>query len=200
VSEQAASRPALAWRVLGAWADLRGSMRAELDQAPGEPKLLAWVMLSGLIWFLGRVVVLKLGPIAPTLDPDYVVMRIGAEFVGSMFFRTLAFYGVAALAGATAMKAGGTGSWRESRAAMFWAALVAAPVMLAGTLLSVLLADAPAEVRLIARMIGALAFAWAAAQCIAEAHGFARVWLVLAAVFVAVGAFVTGLALLVAAL
>lgn len=199
IREAAVPQP-LAWRVLGAWADLRASMRTELDRAPGEATLLAYVMLSGLIWFLGRVAMLKLGPIAPSLDPDYALKRIAVEFVSSLFFRTLAMYGVAALAGAVAMRAGGRGSWRDSRTAIFWAALVAAPVMLAGTLLSLLMSGVPAEVGMIARMLGALAFAWAVAHCIAEAHGFRSVARVLGAVMVAVGAFVGGLYLLVAVL
>ncbi len=192
--------PTLAWRVLGAWANLRASMRAELDRAPSEATLLAYVMLSGLIWFLGRVAMLKLGPIAPALDPDYALKRIAVEFVSSLFFRTLAMYGVAALAGAIAMKAGGRGSWRDSRAAIFWAALVAAPVMLAGVLISLLVSGVPAEVGTVARMLGALAFAWAVAHCIAETHGFRRVSFVLGAVMIAVGGFVGGLYLLVSVL
>jgi len=200
VTAASAAPAALPWRILGAWADLRGSMRAELDRAPGEPRLLAYVMLSGLIWFLGRVLVVEFGPLAPTLGPDEAIKRIAAEFVGSIFFRTLAFYGVAALAGAVAMKLGGRGSWRDSRAAMFWAALVAAPVTLAGTLLSLLLAEAPGQAGLIAGMIGSVAFAWAAAHCIAEAHRFASLWRVLGVVVLSAAAFVGGLLLLVSVL
>jgi len=184
--EQAASPTtspsALPWRVLGAWADLRGSLRAELDRGPSEGRLLFYLMLSGLIWFLGRAAVLNWGPLGPMLPEDELTGRLAAEFVGAVFFRTLAFYPLAALAGWLARLAGGTGSWRDSRAAVFWAALVAAPAILAATFLSLLLTGVPGQAGQIASMLGAVVFAWVVAQCLAEAHGFTRAWKVLAAV------------------
>ena len=92
--------------------------------------------------------------------------------------------------------AGGGGGWRDSRAALFWAALVAAPVMLAGTLLSLLLTGVPGQTGAIAGMLGAVAFAWAVAQCISEAHGFTSAWRVLAAVAGLAAALVGGVYLL----
>jgi hypothetical protein len=181
------------WRMLGAWADLRGSMRAELDRDPSEARLLFYVMFSGLIWFLGRYALLAYGPMAPTIPGDEFIGRVAAQLVGAIFFRTLAFYALAALVGWIARAAGGSGGWRDSRAALFWAALVAAPVILAATFLSILLTGLPGQIAEAASMLGALAFAWATAHCIAEAHGFTSVWRVLAAVVVLAGLFVAGL-------
>jgi len=168
--------------VLGAWADLRGSMRAELAREPGEARLLYYAMLSGLLWFLGRAALLAWGPAAPVMPEDEFVGSVTAAFVGAVFFRTLALYGLAGIAGLIARKAGGRADWRETRAAVFWAALVAAPVTLGATLLAVLLADVPGEAAPAAQMLGAIAFAWALAHCLAEAHGFARAWAVLAVI------------------
>jgi hypothetical protein len=193
--ERSLASAGLVLRVLGAWADLRGSLRDELDRAPSEGRLLFYVMLSGLIWFIGRAAVLSWGPLAPIMSEDEYTGRLASEFVGALFFRTLAFYGLAGLAGLIARAAGGTGSWRDSRAAVFWAALVAAPVILAATFLSLLLADLPGQAGAIASMLGAVAFAWAAAQCLTEAHGFARGWKVLAAV-AAFAALLLGIAVL----
>ena len=191
--DQALASGGVLWRMLGAWADLRGSMRAELDRAPSEGRLLFYVMLSGLIWFIGRYALLAYGPLAPVVPADEFIGRVAAEFVSAMFFRTLAFYALAALAGWIARAAGGSGDWRDSRAALFWAALVAAPVILAATFLSILLAGLPGQVDRAASMLGALVYAWATAHCIAEAHGFTSVWRVLAAVAILAGLFVTGL-------
>jgi hypothetical protein len=178
--------------MLGAWADLRGSMRAELDRHPSEGRLLFYVMLSGLIWFIGRYALLVSGTQVLSMGQDEFIGRAGAEFVTSIFFRTLAFYALAALAGAIAKAAGGGGDWRDSRAALFWAALVAAPVILAATLLSLLLTGAPGQAADIAGMLGAVAFAWAVAQCFAEAHGFASAWRVFMAVAGLAAGFVGG--------
>ncbi len=180
--EQSLPSGGVFWRMLGAWADLRGSMRAELDRDPSEGRLLFYVMLSGLIWFIGRQAVLVYGPLGPVIPEDEFVGRVAAGFVAAIFFRTLAFYALAALAGLIARAAGGGGGWRDTRAALFWAALVAAPVILAATLLSLLLTGVPGQAASIASMLGAVAFAWATAQCIAEAHGFTSAWPVLAVV------------------
>jgi len=188
--DQALREGGLLWRVLAAWADLRGSLRFELDRAPSEGRLLYYAVLSGLIWFLGRAALTAWGPLAPTYPPEEFRARLAAELVSSVFFRTLALYALAAVAGAIARAAGGTASWRDSRAALFWAALVAAPAILAAHLLSVLLTGVPGQAGAIAGTLGALAFGWVTAQCIAEAHGFASGLRVLAAMAALVAAFI----------
>ena len=180
----------LIWRVLAAWADLRGSLRYELARRPTEGRLLYYAVLSGLVWFLGRTVIASWGPLAPTYTPEHFRALIAAEFVASVFFRTLALYVVAAVAGWIARKAGGTGNWRESRAALFWAALVASPAILAAHLLSVLLTGVPGRASEIADALGGLAFGWVAALCIAEAHRFHSAWRVFALMVLIVGAFI----------
>ena len=136
---------------------------------------------------------LAYGSTAPAIPEDEFIGRVAAQFVAAIFFRTLAFYALAAVAGWIARAAGGRGDWRDSRAALFWAALVAAPVILAATLLSILLTGLPGQLAPAARMVGALAFAWTTAHCFAEAHGFKNVWRVLAVVTVFAGLFVAGL-------
>lgn len=180
----------LVWRMLSAWADLRASMRFELERNPSEGRLLYYAILSGLIWFLGRAALLAWGPMAPTLTAEMFRARLSADLITSVFFRTLVLYAVAALAGGLAKAAGGTGSWRDSRAAFFWSALVAAPAILAAHLLSILLTGAPGRASEIAAALGALAFGWVAAQSIAEAHGFASGWRVLGVMAALVAAFV----------
>lgn len=190
--DQALPSSGLAWRALAAWADLRGSLRAELERGPSEGRLLYYAVLSGLVWFLGRAALVAWGPEAPALTADMFRARIAAELVSAVFFRTLALYALAAVIGAVARAAGGTGSWRDSRAALFWAALVAAPAVLAAHLLSVLLTGVPGQAGAIAGMLGALAFGWAAAHCIAEAHGFRSPVRVLGVMAALVAAFVGG--------
>jgi len=168
------------WRMLGAWADLRGSMRAELDRAPSEGQLLFFAMFAGLIWFLGQVAVLAYGPLAPTLSENEFTGRVAWEFITSALFVPLFYYVLAAIGGALARAMGGVGSWRDSRAAFFWAALVAAPVILAAKLLALFLVGLPGPVVGSVEMLGKAAFAWAIAHCFAEAHGFASAWKVLA--------------------
>lgn len=193
VAESQAPGGGLAGRVLSAWADLRGSLRAELDHGVGEARLLLYAVLSGLIWFLGRAALLAWGPLAPTLTEEEFLRLIGAELVSAVFYRTLALYVVAAMVGLVARRFGGTGSWQASRAAVFWGALVAAPAILAATLLSLLLTEVPGKAAEIASMLGAVASAWVLAHCIAEAHRFHSHWRVLAVIAALAGAFVLAL-------
>lgn len=169
----------LARRAIAAWADLGASMRAELARAPRESELLFWVMLSGLLWFLGRAIILAAGPAEAT---GVLGARIGAEFITSVFFRTLAFYAVAGIAGLIARRLGGRGSWRETRAAVFWAALVAAPPTLAVTLFAALAGSTPEAPRVAADLGGGVLLAWAMARTLAEVHGFASPFRVLAVI------------------
>ncbi|MEM6946057.1 MAG: hypothetical protein AAF565_20110, partial [Pseudomonadota bacterium] len=91
--------------------------------------------------------------------------------------RPLMLYGLAAIAGGVARLFGGTGTWRASRAAVCWAELVAAPLGFALTLVELLLRMAgmplfglsPIHVAALAALLS---------YCIAEAHGFSRVWMV----------------------
>ena len=182
--------------MLGAWADLRGSMRTELDRDPSEGRLLFYVMLSGLIWFIGQVAVLAYGPIGPTLTGDEFRGRVGWEFVTTMFLLTLFYYVLAAIGGAIALAFGGKGDWRASRAATFWAALVAALVILASKLLSIIIVGLPGGIAEMVLTLGKVAYGWALAQCFAEAHGFASAWRVLAVVATLVAALVGGFYLL----
>lgn len=161
-------------------------MRWLLDREPREGTLLALAMLSSLVWFLGRMAELWLSPAAATMGEAGLIGRVQGELVAALFFRTLALYAIAGLAGLAARAAGGTGSWRDSRAATFWAAVVAAPVMLAATVLAAVVADAPEPMPMAIRSMGSFAFAWALSFCLAEAHGFRNGLLVLA-VLAAIG-------------
>jgi len=184
--------PSLTERIVSAWGDLRGSMRALLAAGPSEGFLLFLAMLSGLILLLGNLAVLWLGP-AGAMAPDAIVMRVGAEVVGALFYRTLGLYLVAGLGWALARAFGGVGSGRDSRAALFWAALVAAPVGFGAGLAEAVLAPvAPLWLAETAGQAGMLAFALATAHCMAEAHGFKSAW----AVFAVIAAVLLTIALL----
>jgi len=180
--DQALSTGGVLWRMLGAWADLRRSMRAELNRAPTEGRLLFYIMLAGLFTFVGEAMELAYGPLALTMPDDQFRGRLAAAFIAIFFFLTLLSYAVAATGGALARTMGGTGSWRDSRAALFWAALVAAPAVLGAKLLALVLAGLPGPIVGSVEMLGGVAYAWTTAHCFAEAHGFVSAWKVLAVV------------------
>ena len=177
------ARTGVVVRVLTAWVDLRGTMRAVMEAGPSEGTLLAFAMASGMLRFLGRLAELWLGPEAVRAGRDLLLSRIGAEFAGAMVFRVLALYALALLLWVGVRAAGGAGGPRPTRIALFWSALVAAPVMLAATLAGLGAGAAGLALELAA----GLAFAVALAAGLAEAHGFRSTWRVLAVIVAAVG-------------
>lgn len=174
-----ARSPLLLWQIFGAWGDLRASYRALMASGPGEPRLLFIAMLSGLIYFLGTMAA---NAIAPAVLRSEEEMRgfVAAHLITALFFRTLALYGVAALACLILRRCGGTGDWFESRAATFWAMLIVAPVALALTVLGAAIGPGlPAGMSSALSEAGGIVTAVVLAFCLAEAHGFRRAWPIL---------------------
>lgn len=159
--------------------DPRGSMRGVLDSRPREGRLFAYALGAVVVLLAGRVLALLAA--ADALGTE-LPARIAAHAAALLFFVPLAWYGLAALGTLVARAFGGTGGWRDGRAAFFWAALVSAPVVALSTLAPVTIAGAPPEVLALVTQIGPLFFAWALAQCYAEAFGFRRAWAVLAVI------------------
>ena len=173
----------LLWRMLGAWIDLRGAMRRELDRDPSEGRLLFYAMASGAIWSIGAILMVRYRPGEPPSEDAFLAQAAGLVG-GALFVRTLALYGLSALAHAASRALGGDARWCDSRAALFWAALVSAPAMVALVLLALAAPVDPGAAGAIAEAAGSLIFALVAAACIAETHGFASFWRGLAVVIV----------------
>jgi hypothetical protein len=163
--------------MLTAWGDLRGGLRRFLASRPSEADLLMVAMLSGLFHFLGEAAKATYLPARGVETDGDRAGLIAGLVLGSFLIRTLGLYILAVVAQLAARAAGGHGTWRESRSAVFWAALVAGPVALLAAL-GVVLAGGGAPGAAISS-IGSAAFAIALAFSLAEAHGFRRAWVVL---------------------
>lgn len=159
--------------------DPRGSMRGMLDSHPGEARLFVYALAAAAMLLAGRV--LALFAVAARLNAD-LPGRVAAEVAALMFFVPLAWYALAALGTILARVFGGQGGWRDGRAAFFWAALVSSPVLMASALAPLAMTGAPREALVLAGQVGPVFFAWALAQCFAEAFGFERAWTVFAVI------------------
>lgn len=186
-------------RVLAAYPNVRASMARELAAGRDEPQLLAYVMGGAAVLFvasLPRIVVAPPAEVA-AMGEDGAFGFFLANLITFIFFAPLFLYGVAALARIVARAFGGTGGWRDTRLATFWALMVNAPVLLVAALAGMMLrltgaagfADAVG-------MAAGLACAWVWSACLAEAHGFARVWPVLLVQIAIVGGLAVALAML----
>lgn len=148
--------------------------------------MLAWLMIGLAIVLLGQLVALSLKvPVAS----DAFLPKAGAAVFSLIFLAPLIWFLLAALTTLIARAFRGVGGWRDGRLATFWANLVSAPVQ-AISIVGAEQANAIGpEAATVVGHVGPLFFAWALAQCIAEAFGFTRTW----AVFIVLGTVVLAL-------
>ncbi|MEM6662267.1 MAG: hypothetical protein AAF666_08830, partial [Pseudomonadota bacterium] len=100
--------------------DPRGSALSVIAARPREAKLFAYLLFSGLILLIGRLIQLFASP-----GSSEDIARWAAEqTVSLLFFLPLLYYLLATLVTALARLFGGNGQWYEGRVALFWAALV----------------------------------------------------------------------------
>ncbi|WP_316013127.1 YIP1 family protein [Roseobacter sp. HKCCA0434] len=134
----------LAWRIVDAWRDMGTSTRRLIREDPAEGRLLFYVLMADIVvflsWTLKTVVVPH--PAAP------MPVQVSIVLVLILMGRTALMYSFAGISGFVLRALGGQGSYRDTRAGVFWGAFVAAPFSLAVALITVGLAmvqgaDAP---------------------------------------------------------
>lgn len=176
---EAVRHPGLILGVARFFHDPRGSMRGVLQSRPSEGRLLAYAFLAAGLLLAGRIATMTVAARGGAAD---LLPQVAAQTASMLFFVPLVYYMLAALGTAVAKAFGGAGSWRDGRAAFFWAALVSAPVVVLSGLAALAFDAAPRAVVAAVAQIGPVFFAWALAQCFAEAFGFRRSWAVFAAI------------------
>jgi len=154
-----------------------------LAGAPTEGRLFGYLMVGMTIILIGKLAGLT---VLHPPDSTALVGRALAEIVSWLFFVPLAYFALAALGTVLARAFGGVGSWRDGRAAFFWAVLVSAPVIAATAVLPTALAALPTWLAAEADGLGFVFLYWTLAQCFAEAFGFPQAWWVFAAMCVPV--------------
>lgn len=174
-------------RIVDAYADMRSSTRSFIKTKPSEARLLFLALLSDVIFFLAR-------SISMVVAPPVEVQASLPEFVGlgvviAFLIRTSLFYVIAALARIASYPFGGRGSWYDTRCAVFWAALVSAPIELIGAILTVAVVYLRPVIPILDSewlietpyFIGPIAFGFFLAAGVAEAQGFRYTYRVMAA-------------------
>lgn len=92
-----------------------------------EPQTLFYGMLFGFLSFLAQLPVLSV--LAERNGPPLFALA-AANLVAFLFFLPLMLYILAGLSHAILARFGGGASWAQSRRALFWSALVSAPLIL----------------------------------------------------------------------
>jgi hypothetical protein len=177
-------------RIAEAWRDMAGSTRRLLDETPSEGRLLFFVIVSDVVFFFSWSLKTLLAPTSAAAAQ--LPLDVGLWLILAILTRTGALYALATLATAAAQLAGGTGSARDTRAAVFWGALVSAPFGLMASVLALILSRGEQALPVLQNPVftlppyylGLVPFLWFIAAGLAEAHGLRRPSLVFLALSV----------------
>jgi hypothetical protein len=162
-------------RIVMTWRAPRRAARVEIDAAD-EARLLFYAFAAAIFGLIGAVGAQALNP-APAIAADFQQWVVTKTVVG-LFVQPLGYYGAAGIMGLLCRGAGGTGGWRDTRAAVFWTALAAAP---AGAMLAVVggaltAGGAGLWPAAVGKAAGSAVWAALLAPALAEAHGFRSAW------------------------
>lgn len=123
--ERGDARASMGYRIWDAWRDMRRSTRRLIEENPSEHRLLFYVLLSDIIFFLSWSMKTVVAPVSGVREQ--VPVEIGVWLIGALLLRTASMYLFSLIVWLAARSTGGQGSWRDTRAGIFWGALVAAP-------------------------------------------------------------------------
>ncbi|MHA3978659.1 YIP1 family protein [Halovulum sp. GXIMD14794] len=171
--------------IAASWKDLRGGVRRRLDARPPEAGLLAHAYLAAALAFVaGLPSAIADARALEATQRDALTGVLAGRAFAAIFLFPLLLYLLAALQRLVARAFGGQGSFYSARVALFWAVVVALPLVLAEGLISALVPALPPETGgIVAQAASAavgLGFLWIWAVMAAESEGFARAGHVLA--------------------
>ncbi|MXU65863.1 YIP1 family protein [Oceanomicrobium pacificus] len=178
------SRSNLAERVLDAWKDMRRSTRRLIAEQPSEARLLFYVMLSDIVFFLSWSIKTAVAPTEGASDK--IPAEIGLWLIAALFVRTAVMYLFSGAVWLSLKLFGGKGSWKDTRAGLFWGAVVSAPFGLLAAIVTVMMSLFEPSfpvlkepwVALPPYWIGLIPFTWFISAGVAEANGFRSVSLI----------------------
>ena len=173
----------------GAYRDPRGAMARQVDRGMSESRALFHLMLAAALFWVASLP--RAVETARGLDiADPVEGAVAAHLFAYLALGPLLGYGLAALVHLVARALGGRGGFLGARSALFWAALLGAPLALGVAALGAVAASASGAGRLPWLALPGYAalgyWLWLFAASIAEAEGFPqtrRVATVVALVF-----------------
>ncbi len=177
-------RSGMMHRVIDSWLDMRASTRRLIEEEPSEARLLFYVLMSDMIFFMNSAIkaVVKPSEAAASIIPQNVALYLVIALMG----RTAAIYAFTFLLGSVLRLFGGKGTWKATRAGVFWGAFVSAPfgVLAAVIAVGMTLLEPTFPVlgeswlALPPYWIGLIPFTWFVSFGIAEAQGIQRASLI----------------------
>jgi hypothetical protein len=190
-------RAGLLARIYDSWGDMRASTRRLLDERPTEGRILFFLVISDMIFFLSWTMKTVVSP--ATGAKEYIPLEIAFWMIGALMIRTFVLYlfsGVVHLVCKFSPSSDAT--WQHTRAGMFWGSVVAAPFGFASALLTVGLKSAELSfpflrVEWLVWLIyycAMVPYVYYIAAGIAETHKFKSLWPILSVITVLAFGFV----------
>ncbi|MHA3915029.1 hypothetical protein [Halovulum sp. GXIMD14793] len=112
-------------RIINSWKDMRGHTRGLINENLDEHRLLFYVLLSDIIFFVSFTIRALVSPFGyETAQVGLLAFKI---LVAVLLLRTIFMYVLSLVLQLGSKAVGGKGTWKETRVGVFWGALVAAP-------------------------------------------------------------------------
>lgn len=174
----------VAGEILQSYRGVRTSMRRQLEAHPGEERLLIYLVVAILLFFVARVPNLLVLSAAQATEEVSSNAIFVTNLVSSFFFAPLLLYGLASVSHLIAKVFGGRGSGYTARLALFWSVLVISPLALVSTILQLAIPVLWLGMALPVVMFLLFAFVWG--SCLSVAEEFKSPYLTIASIVLAV--------------
>lgn len=156
--------------ILRAYRGFGASMHRQLARDPREEMLLLYAVLASFLGFVARIPGLIYAARNSTNDEITIANLIGSNFVTTFFYGLIMLYIIASVSHLIAKIFKGAGSFKQARLALFWSALVIAPLYLVVVALRVVITT-PDFINLSNLAIGVLfIYCWGTCLSIAEKY------------------------------
>ncbi len=178
LAEMDENRIGLGPRIWRSWKDMRAATRNLIDEKPSEARLLFFVLLSDIVFFLSMSLKTVVAP--PESFKSEIPLSIGLVLIGALFLRTTVMYIFSFILAKGSAAFGGKGTWYDTRVGVFWGAIVAAPFGLLMALITIFMNWLEPTlpilgnkwVALVPYWLGVLPFMWIISQGLSEAQHF----------------------------
>lgn len=171
--------------IIYSWFYTRRAVRQLIVRGPAEATLFRILMLSNMAFLFSwtvKLLIVAPGTGARPFGLDFSALEVGALAIAAFYGRTALMYVLSMVLGALCRVLGGRGTWRNTRIAVFWGALVAAPFGVAAALVSALFAHLSLDYPIFSAhwiatapyWAGLVPFLWFISVGLAQAHGFRR--------------------------
>ncbi|MEM0976741.1 MAG: YIP1 family protein [Pseudomonadota bacterium] len=165
-------------RMRKSWTDMEGVTRRLIDEAPSEGRLIFYLVMSDLIFFLSWTFKTVIFP-AMEDTPDAPLV-VGIWLLIALMVRTGMFYCASVIVWIMCKGVGGEGNWRDTKAGMFWGSLVSAPFGFLAALVTVVLLQFDESVIssgwavVIPFLLAMVPFVWYISSGVSAAHKFTQ--------------------------